>query len=95
MYELGQFDECIAIEKDMDNQNTNTLKGQYCLAQISIERDAITTNLFDDLGAKRQLKKQARLKGSDARLLPTQAKELDQIIFHNEAMMSFNFFFFK
>lgn len=79
VYELGQFDECIAIEQVMDNQSTNTLKGQYCLAQLSIERDASTTNLFDDLSAKRQLKKDPKLKGSDARLLPTQKQELVQI----------------
>lgn len=61
----------------MENQETNVLKGQYCLAQISIESDAGTTNLFDELSAKRQLKKNPKLKGSDARLLPTQQQQLE------------------
>lgn len=78
VYELGQFDECLSIEKlIIDNQYTNVLKGQYCLTQISLERYAGTTNLFDEMGAKRQLKKDPKLKGTDARLLPTQKQELE------------------
>lgn len=73
---MGQYDECLSIEEAIED-NTNVLKGQYCLTQISLERDTGTNNLFDELDAKRQLKKDSKLKGSDARLLPTQQKQLE------------------
>lgn len=84
VYELGQFDECLSTDKPIENEETTVLKGQYCLAQLSIQRDAGTTRLFDELSAKRQLKKEPKLKGSDARLLPAQQQELE-----------LSFFFFK
>lgn len=61
----------------MENKEANVLNVQYCLAQISLKRDAGATNIFDELSAKRQLKKYPKLKRSDARLLPTQQQGLE------------------
>lgn len=72
-YELGQFDECLAIEKPADNENPYILKGQYCLTQLSIGGDSAPSQIFDEIGNNRQLKKDNKFKGAGAaRMMPIQ-----------------------
>lgn len=77
-YELGQFDECLTIEKPADDQDPNILKGQYCLTQLNIGSDIGTSRVFDEINGNRQLNKENRLKGAGAaRMMPTQGIGLE------------------
>lgn len=40
LYELGHFDECLSIEGPTVNEDSASLKAQYCLAQFSLPMGA-------------------------------------------------------